>query len=158
MNQLNETLRSEAIDLGLCQKWQNDWRGNKNPGQLIEMFKRGIDFCLERRWPSCDWIRANFDVVELHHHNLCIKEKDAQLTVSEGVVVVRESTAKIMVERNAVVTIHCQDCPGVEVVLGKGARAFIHLYNTKCQCNSSSMYSVAKAYIHDQKSEYDENK
>ncbi|MCM1223079.1 MAG: hypothetical protein NC548_52365 [Lachnospiraceae bacterium] len=148
MKELNEILRSEAIGLGLCQQWQSDWRANKNTGELIEMFKRGIDFCLEHRWPSCEFIKANFDKVELHDHNVYVGENVTGTVLSDGVAVIRECNGVIHTGRNSVTTIHCQDSKIISIKAGRGARVFLHLYNSTVERIEEDMHSVVKVYNH----------
>lgn len=150
MNILNETLRNDAIKLGLCQQWQNEWMSNKNMGQLIKMYKRGIDFCIEHKWPSCDWIVENFDRAELRDNKVFIREINFLTIIPSGIAVVRESKAKLVTERNAVVTLHCQDCQDIIIKAGKGSIVFVHLHNSNVKFDISELHSRIKPYIHDE--------
>lgn len=149
MKELNKILRNEAIDLGLCQQWQNDWRVNKNTGELIEMFKRGIDFCIEHNWPSCQFVKTNFDRKELHNHNVYVGENVSGVVLQSGVAAIRECEGTVEVERNSVATIHCQNCDGLTVKAGRGARVFLHLYNTDIANIEEGEHSVVKIYKRD---------
>lgn len=60
MDKLNTDLRDHAVSYGLCQQWQNDWQDNKNQQELIDMYIRGIDFCIEHDYPTVDYIKNNF--------------------------------------------------------------------------------------------------
>jgi hypothetical protein len=44
---MNE-LKQKAISLGLCQDWQKSW----NDSRLVEMYLRGVTWCMERKYPS----------------------------------------------------------------------------------------------------------
>lgn len=59
-NELSMRLKKEAVGLGLCEDWTNGWQDNSTQQELINKFKRGIDFCLQHHWPSADFIDRNF--------------------------------------------------------------------------------------------------
>lgn len=149
MNQLNETLRNEAIGLGLCQQWQNEWAASRNTGQLIEMYKRGIDFCMEHKWPTCKWIKSNFDRAELHDHNVFVEEDVTGIMVPNGVAVVRGCHGAIETERNSVTTIHVENCANLTLKAGKFARVFLHIYDNSPVQIEEGLHSTAKVYRHE---------
>lgn len=147
MNKLNETLRAEAIAMGLCQQWQNDWTSNKSSADLIEMYKRGIDFCLDRNWPSCDWITSHFNPAELQDRNIFVRVLGGEIILSNGVAVVREcSDVIITIPRNSVVTLHCQQNSNLCIKLLKGARAFIHLHDSQAEIEAIETMAAARIY------------
>ena len=147
MNKLNETLRAEAIAMGLCQQWQGDWVTNKSSADLIEMYKRGIDFCFDREWPSCDWIVTQFDQAELQDKNVFIRTSGGEIVLSNGVAVVRECcNVVITIPRNAVVTLHCQRNSNLSIKLLKGAKAFIHLHDSTAEIEAIDTMTTAKVY------------
>lgn len=149
MNELNKTLKAGAVSLGLCQKWQNEWAGNKSPGELIEMYKRGIDFCIDREWPSCDWILANFDQAELRDKGVFIKENLDEIILNDGVSVIRGFEGDVVVPKNTVVTLHCQSNKLLVVKVRKGARLFMHTHKTPCVVIADEPMSFAKVYRYD---------
>lgn len=58
MNRLNSELRGHAVSYGLCTQWQGDWQNNKSQQELIGMYIRGIDFCIEHDYPTVEYIKA----------------------------------------------------------------------------------------------------
>lgn len=52
-------LKKTAIKNGLCQDWQNNWDGS-NIEALIDMYKRGIDFCIENDYPNIEYMTDKF--------------------------------------------------------------------------------------------------
>lgn len=158
MNKLNETLKAEAIAIGLCQQWQNDWVTNKSSVDLIEMYKRGIDFCIDHEWPSCDWIISHFDKAELRDRNIFVGESGGEIVLSNGVAVVRDCReVSISIPRNSVVTLHCQRNGHISVTLHKGARAFIHLHDTPAAVEAIETMATAKIYQYGPESEVETN-
>lgn len=58
---ISDILKEEAVSLGLCSQWTEEWLDNETQQSLIDKYKRGFDFCLERDWPSVDYIKSHFD-------------------------------------------------------------------------------------------------
>lgn len=52
-------MKSQAINLGLCKEWTNEW-GEPDKYELCEKYIRGIDFCLLNRYPSNEIIKKEF--------------------------------------------------------------------------------------------------
>lgn len=75
MDELNKTLRGKAISLGLCQQWQGMWERDWDKETMIRMFIRGLDFCLDNRYPSVDFIKSNFDVSSLRRNAILVDDK-----------------------------------------------------------------------------------
>lgn len=148
MNQLNETLRNEAIGLGLCQQWQNDWAGNKSHDELISMFLRGIDFCIEHNWPSSEWIVNNFTPQELHRNNVFVADNSVNAFLDHSIAFFKECEGTVTLNRFSVSTIHCVDCPNLTFVLKNGAKAFIHLHNSHATVDAEARFSTARVYPH----------
>lgn len=61
MNKLNDELRTQAVNLGLCRQWQNDWKEDWSKKELVEKYFEGIDFCIMHGYPSRDFIKRYFD-------------------------------------------------------------------------------------------------
>jgi len=74
MNRLNSELRGHAVSYGLCTQWQGDWQNNKSQQELIEMYIRGIDFCIEHDYPTVEYIKGNFDRSLLHQNHIFVDE------------------------------------------------------------------------------------
>lgn len=86
MDKLNETLRKRAIELGLCNEWQNAWKDGWDKNTLIRKFYDGIDFCLSNNYPSNDFIKENFDRDLLIKNNVIVDEKRSILNAKEAAI------------------------------------------------------------------------
>lgn len=51
-----EKIKEDAIALGLCQQWQDDW-GNPDLEKMCRFFHRGQDFCIKHNFPSIETIK-----------------------------------------------------------------------------------------------------
>lgn len=75
MNKLNDELKSQAIKLGLCRQWQNEWKVDWSKKELIDKFFEGIDFCIMHKYPSNDFIKSNFDADILRKNGVYVDDK-----------------------------------------------------------------------------------
>lgn len=57
---IGKELANLAKKKGICKEWYNSMKGLDDKDSLIEMYVKGIDFCLANDFPSNDYIRANF--------------------------------------------------------------------------------------------------
>ena len=54
-------LAKEAQKKGICSEWHGELRKlGDNKRAMLQMYIKGIDFCLKNDFPSNDYIRANF--------------------------------------------------------------------------------------------------
>lgn len=67
---LNLLLKGQAEALGLCDKFREIWRDDFTRQDLISLYKRGIEFCLDYDFPNEDFIEANFDARLLEKNNI----------------------------------------------------------------------------------------
>lgn len=74
-NKLSLKLRSEADSLGLCKEWHNAWKDNSTEQELINKCLRGIDFCLQHKWPDTNFIRSHFDTATLRQNMILADDK-----------------------------------------------------------------------------------
>lgn len=57
---LNKELAHAAKKKGICEDWFKDLLNTEDKGKLIQMYLKGIDFCLSNEYPSLSFIRENF--------------------------------------------------------------------------------------------------
>lgn len=60
MSKIGEELAKQAKKNGICKIWYHDLKKTTDTDKLLDMYIRGIDFCLEKNYPSNDYIRKNF--------------------------------------------------------------------------------------------------
>lgn len=61
MEALNKFLQTEAIKLGLCRQWTEEWDMNGDYSTLAYKYKKGLDFCIKHNFPSNEFIKEFFD-------------------------------------------------------------------------------------------------
>jgi hypothetical protein len=57
---LNNALAKEAKKHGICEDWYLELKNENNIDSMLDMYVKGIDFCLSNDYPSNDFIRKNF--------------------------------------------------------------------------------------------------
>lgn len=73
---LSKDLKKRAIALGLCSQWTREWT-TSDYDELCEMYKDGIDFCIEHNYPTTEYMKKHFGgVMEKHgiyvDDNVCV--------------------------------------------------------------------------------------
>lgn len=130
MDKLNTELRQSAVDLGLCAQWQGDWTTDKNALELIEMWKRGIDFAIKHQYPSNEFIKANFDK-KLLNECLVFVDDDINLEdASSGIYVLNgECRGRIVFEPWSVATVYIRHSSNVNIIAKSFSKVFIRLFD-----------------------------
>lgn len=142
---LSARMRDEAIDLGLCKQWTEEW-GYAGKHAMCEKFINGLDFCINHNWPSVDVIKNEFgDVIHEHgiyaDENVDIKGEDTivlnghcqgsvgVVNASVGNIYVRHtSDVRISVKDYAYVHISVYDDASVTISCEATARCFVYHY------------------------------
>lgn len=145
MNRLNSELRGHAVSYGLCTQWQGDWQNNKSQQELIEMYIRGIDFCIEHDYPSVEYIKANFDRDLLHKNHVFADEPVAG--GDNGVYVVNgKCSGKLSFGKFAAATLHLRHDSELNIEVEGCAKIFVSVYDrAKVHVKQSD---VAKVYVY----------
>ncbi|MBQ7776907.1 MAG: hypothetical protein IJ379_13405 [Lachnospiraceae bacterium] len=58
--ELVEQLKQDGIAKGLCQPWQMKLKPGVSTQRLVKLFIRGIDFCVNKNYPTLEFMRENF--------------------------------------------------------------------------------------------------
>lgn len=57
---VGKELAKQAKKFKICQEWHTELKGLDDKKTMIQMYLKGIDFCLSNDYPSNEYIRANF--------------------------------------------------------------------------------------------------
>ncbi len=71
---LSRELAGLAKADGICNEWHNELLALDDKDAMVEMYLRGIDFCLSRDYPSNDFIRDNFKGM-MERHGVFLDEE-----------------------------------------------------------------------------------
>lgn len=130
MDKLNTELRQQAVDLGLCQQWQRDWAYDKDPQELIDMWKRGIDFAILHDYPSTDFIKSNFDRDLLCANLIYVDEHIDLKDAPNGVYVLNGECSGILWFNSwAAATVYVRHNSNVTIIADDFAKVFVRVYD-----------------------------
>ncbi len=126
MNELNTTLRNQAIAHGLCLQWQQQWNCNWDKKKMIQKFFEGLDFCLMYRYPSYEFIKKNFDKDLLRECNVLLDDKYSLLNAKECVLFGNsESTIRYNARNHG--TIYIRDNSRAKIYASGKSFVIVHL-------------------------------
>lgn len=156
MDKLNEILRTKAIQLGLCQQWQDDWKDDWSKDEMFSKFFEGIDFCIANSYPSVEFIKKYFTKDELIRHNALVDIDRSILNVREaavfgssnviaryngrsgGRIYVKDNASLNVIAHNAShVIIHVIGSARVNASCHESARVVIIKHSKDCEINTS---------------------
>ena len=146
MNNLSETLKQQAVDLGLCRPWTEAW-GDCDQQALIDKFVNGIDFCLERNWPTPEFIKANFDRNLLNANLIFVDEYlDFDMMPSGIYILNGECSGSIRFAPWTAATVYVRHTSNVKIIAGDFAKVFVRLYDEAEVETEAEEGAVVKVY------------
>lgn len=148
MNKVNKELRNKAVSLGLCDTWQKKWVKDKTPQQLIDMYKKGIDFCLESNYPDNKFIKENFTKQILSKNNIFVDEDFYVLNPENDCVILGESQGKLIFDGYAVRDIYINGNADVEIEASDFAKIFVNVYDDAQVVVTQKKNSAIHVYKH----------
>lgn len=148
-NKVTKHLAKAAQANGICTTWLNELKSLDDKDALVDMYIRGIDFCLEHDYPSNDFIRENFkgvmekhgvfldDAIALQNQSKCIslgktngKVTATGFSVSE-VWAKHDSALNIVAKDNAFVMVDVYDNAVVNVIASDRAKVCVNHHGGK---------------------------
>lgn len=146
MNNLSETLKQQAVDLGLCRPWTEAW-GNCDQQELIDKYKKGIDFCIDKQYPSNEFIKANFDR-DLLNANLIFVDEHIRLDdAPSGIYILNgECSGSIRFAPWTAATVYVRHTSNVRIIAGDFAKVFVRLYDGAEVETEAEESAVVKVY------------
>lgn len=146
MNAVAKELARQAKKAGICEEWHSQLKQLTDKEAMIDMYIRGIDFCLSNDYPSNDFIRDNFkgimeakgiildDEIALVNPRRCVALGDTSGRISVGGYSVCEVFAKhharlcIIASGNAFVEVDAFDDSLLSVIASDEAKVHINRY------------------------------
>ncbi|WP_289746919.1 hypothetical protein [Paramuribaculum intestinale] len=129
MENLSETLKQQAVDLGLCHPWTEAW-GDCDQQELIDKYKKGIDFCIDKQYPSNEFIKANFDRDLLNANLIFVDEYlDCNMMPSGIYILNGECSGSIRFAPWTAATVYVRHTSNVRIIANDFAKVFVRLYD-----------------------------
>lgn len=162
--ELVQQLKKDGIDKGLCRLWQMKLRQDIDYKSLIELYIRGIDFCIMNDYPTVDFIREHFkgkceefgvfiddDVEQKNAPNIVLNGNCRAFLEYDGYSVAniyaRHNTrGSVNVSDNSIVTIDIFDDSELNIATaGDDAKVFVNVYgNANVECLGSGIKVINK--------------
>ncbi len=129
MENLSETLKQQAVDLGLCRPWTEAW-GDCDQQELIDKYKKGIDFCIDKQYPSNEFIKANFDHDLLNANLIFVDEYlDFDMMPSGIYILNGECSGSIRFAPWTAATVYVRHKSNVTIIADDFAKVFVRVYD-----------------------------
>ncbi len=159
---ISKELKKEAVSLGLCTEWTNEWR-NSTKDELVDKYIRGIDFCIEHNYPSCEYMKKHFqgvmqkhgvfvdDDVELENPKIMIANGKTSgwliyNSYSVGTIYVRhDSNLTIEASENAILAIETYDNCNISIFQRDKAKVFVYNHGGNIQTAGKVIVKNRKA-------------
>lgn len=155
MNEVTKHLAKAARANGICTPWLNELKTTNDKDALVDMYVRGLDFCLAHDYPSNDFIREHFkgimekhgvfldDAIDLQNQCKCIAlgETTGRI-VADGYSVVEvwakhQSSLNIVARDNAFVMVDVYDDAVVNVLANDRAKVCVNRHGGKVLHNTT---------------------
>lgn len=139
-------MKKEAVSLGLCRKWAEDWKNGTSKDEMVDKFVDGIDFCIKHEWPSTEVMKRDFGDV-IHSHGVYVDE--TVMLFNPGIVILNGSCdATIVCDGFSSSDIYARHGTRLRVLASGFARVSINMYDS-CEVTASvKENSKVYAYIH----------
>lgn len=123
-------MKSEAIGLGLCPKWQRNWAADSSAQELIDKYKKGIDFCIQNDFPSNEFIIRNFSRELLEENLIFVDEYLDVQNAADGIYILNGSCGgQISFGEWSTATLFMRHDSSVKVYAAPFSKLFIRLYD-----------------------------
>ena len=128
MEKLSEILKKEAISLGLCKEWTENW-GEPDLQGLIDKFLHGIDFCISNGWPTAEFIKKNFPKELLRANNIFVYEDIHSRNLGQMAVLNGSCKGVLLFDGVATCDVYVRDRCDVTIDCSRLSKVFINLYD-----------------------------
>lgn len=122
--ELQEELKQQAISLGLCKQWQDEW-GNPDIAELCNKYIRGLDFCIKHDYPSLDYLERNFKG-KVEKYGIYINDN---ATVLNQRNIIANGSCKLFVEAGVVCDVTIRHTSEIHIVATNNAFVYVSMHD-----------------------------
>lgn len=154
MMELVEALKKDGVDKGLCRLWRGKLKPGMSVEEMISLYIKGIDFCIQEDFPTLNFIRENFKG-KCEQHGVFIDDNITDCRNVQDIVLngncramleydgysvsrlfARHSTkAAINVSDHAILTIDAFNNSDLTIATSGSPVVYVNLYgNSKAEC------------------------
>lgn len=144
---LSRTLLTQAVSLGLCTQWTEQW-GEPDQQGLIDKYLHGIDFCIKKGYPTNTFIKEHFDKDILHRNNIFVDEDVQARNMKHIAVLSGNCKGTLLFDGFSVCDIYVRHDSEVTIDCSQYCKVFINVYDrAKVNVIQKDIASVY-VYIH----------
>lgn len=147
MDRLNRELKGGAVMRGLCAQWTGRWNRDLSKDELMDMYVEGIDFCIERDWPSVEYMTRNFSRSERNRHGIFVNEKVGHVG-TKAYVLNGYCDGSVMFGVGEAVSMYVRHNSKIEIQATNNARVFVSVYDNAEVAASADMGAKVFIYKH----------
>ena len=134
-HELNTFVRQAAIDNGLCQAWKTDWHQDWSNQKLVNKFYSGIDFFLEKRFISNQFIKEAMSIPFLRDNAILVDDEYSIINPFQReekthyAITLGDTKSKIRLNDRNIATCYICDNSKVTVYARHNSFALVHLFH-----------------------------
>lgn len=129
MDLLNQKMKIGALKSGLCNQWASEWGDELSQDELVEKYRKGINFCVKNWFPSNEDVRAFFDKKLLAKHHVWIDNDNVYDGDFDGAgVLIDECYGEMHFGGFNTPTIYVMGNSEVRITSCQHAYVFVHVY------------------------------
>lgn len=125
--ELQEQLKQQAIALGLCEQWQQEW-GTPDTAALCDKYIRGLDFCIKHDYPTVEFMQQHFKG-KVEQYGIYINDKTAVAHNQRNVVLNGDSDITVEVDSGHQSDITVRHNSTVRLIVGNKAFVYVSLHD-----------------------------
>lgn len=147
--EVNFILRDVADSLGVCREFRDEWKDDFSRKDLIDFYKKGIEFCIEYNFPDIMFIKSNFKKNMLHENNIFVDEAFDEVKNGSGVYVCNgNSTGTLKFKGMDVATVYVRHTCNVNITAEGVSKVFIDVLDASSvnirQIDNATVYVYQK--------------
>lgn len=147
MSKLSVNLRQQAVRHGLCRLWRKEWSDDCSEQELIDKFKKGLDFCIANDFPDLEVMHRHFDRGLLHRNLIFVDETVSLDDAPNGVYVLNGACTGVLRFRSwAAATVYVRHSSHIHIIAEDFAKVFVRLYDGADADICDLSGSVVKVY------------
>ncbi len=127
---IQEELKQQAVDLGLCKQWQQEW-GEPTISELCDKYIRGLDFCIKHDYPSLEYLEQHFKGkveqygIYINEDGVSTNQKDVVINGNSNVRIYTDSVCDVTIRHNSIAKINVSGNGFVYVSMHDNSRLII---------------------------------
>lgn len=125
---LIEQIKKDGADKGLCQLWQMKLREDLEMKELIELYIRGIDFCISEDFPTLNFIREHFKG-QCEPYGVYVDDEIGQLKNAPDVVLNGDCKAMLEYDEYTVSRVFIRHNSKAAINLGDNAHVTVDIFD-----------------------------